>query len=560
MKCTPQTSLCVPSSIAAKAWTWRHWLLLACAVGFGRAIFGWFDYGALQQDIDGYAPLAVNLAESGTFGFRDQDGFVKPTAFRPPLYPWLLSWIVQSGSLKLGGVFVLHWTISVWTSMLAASVAYRMRIPHPLLVGLLVAADPLLLRAGSLVMTELLATFLGLLAWWIWLVLCPCGDHPVLCPCGDHPCPCSDHPTGKGQVLCPYHTETVKPVNSGELQIAGALRRAGNQVSLRMAAVCSLGLVMGVSVLCRPTAAAWCVLMVGGMLLWGRRCWKQRFLDVAVVSLGVVSLVIPWSLRNLEILGKPVWGTTHGGYTLLLANNPLLYQHFRQHGPDRNWNADPFHLAWAARGKGSPQRLLQPDYWLDYIPVAKVTPDAAVSPLAANVKTDAAVSRSATDTAVSPSAVSPSASAQASVPVVHGLGELNDDRLAYAVAFQTIRQDPAQFLLGCLYRLGWLWSCWPSSSGSGGVGFTQQAAIGGWYVVIYILAAMGLYLAWKRGAWPVQVWLPGLSLLIALSVVHCFYWSNMRMRCPAMPCIYILVVLAIERFDFGRMLSFKSRS
>ena len=33
----------------------------------------------------------------------------------------------------------------------------------------------------------------------------------------------------------------------------------------------------------------------------------------------------PWAWRNARIFGEPVWSTTHGGYTLALANNPVYY-------------------------------------------------------------------------------------------------------------------------------------------------------------------------------------------------------------------------------------------
>jgi len=34
----------------------------------------------------------------------------------------------------------------------------------------------------------------------------------------------------------------------------------------------------------------------------------------------------PSMIRNLALFGEPVWTTTHGGYTLALANNPVYYR------------------------------------------------------------------------------------------------------------------------------------------------------------------------------------------------------------------------------------------
>ena len=55
-----------------------------------------FAGDSLQQDPDSYRVLAETWAETGTFGFVDE-GTEKPraTAFRPPLYPWLLGWFVE---------------------------------------------------------------------------------------------------------------------------------------------------------------------------------------------------------------------------------------------------------------------------------------------------------------------------------------------------------------------------------------------------------------------------------------------------------------------------------
>ena len=49
-------------------------------------------------------------------------------------------------------------------------------------------------------------------------------------------------------------------------------------------------------------------------------------------SIGCVVLIIlsPWVYRNYQLFDKPVFATTHGGYTLLLGNNPLYYQQLDQ--------------------------------------------------------------------------------------------------------------------------------------------------------------------------------------------------------------------------------------
>src|SRR5690606_10255281 len=102
------------------------------------------------------------------------------------------------------------------------------------------------------------------------------------------------------------------------------------------------------------------------------------------------------------------WATTHGGYTLLLANNPLLYQHFKERGPARNWDAEPFHARWALRlDPGIKHRPATPEFW--------------TTPL------------------------------QPSGQPTRHIAELADDRIAYSAAGQTIARQPLMFGLSCLY-------------------------------------------------------------------------------------------------------------
>ena len=62
-------------------------------------------------------------------------------------------------------------------------------------------------------------------------------------------------------------------------------------------------------VLVRPGVTSGCACMRGGLL-----------------ALTIVLVLSPWMIRNLLVFGEPVWTTTHGGYTLALANNPVYYR------------------------------------------------------------------------------------------------------------------------------------------------------------------------------------------------------------------------------------------
>ena len=57
----------------------------------------------------------------------------------------------------------------------------------------------------------------------------------------------------------------------------------------------------------------------------------------------------PWAIRNQLQFGRPIVTTTHGGYTLLLANNPEFYQWLRSGPWGSVWRADQFNADWNRR-------------------------------------------------------------------------------------------------------------------------------------------------------------------------------------------------------------------
>jgi hypothetical protein len=462
--------------------TTRSWFkqlaLLLCLVAVIRASTGWLGWHLLKEDTDSYACLAVSLSEHGVYGFASEGKSISPTAFRPPLYPGLLSWLVSESELSARGVYLLHLAMSLGVAVFSFSIASRLNLKWPLLAGLLVTVDPLLTRASQQVMTELLATLLALAAWWLWLVV-----WPVI---------------GYGQC---HSTK----------------RSTSQWLSLYV-----LGIVFGLSILARPTAAPWVAMCVPFMLWFGCVCWKRRIVDALVVTTGVAVCVLPWTIRNMAEFGKPIWATTHGGYTLLLANNPSLYEHLKRNGPDREWNAEHFHSAWASRGKVAREEMFKEEFWMqsDSNPTLEESADSGIDENS-----------------------------------VHSLGELADDALAYKLATQSIRNNPSMFVLSCFYRFGWLWAWWPS-----GVGLVTRLVIGSWYCTMTVFAVKGLFrlvAKWRSDSYQRTVdfternygslghWLPGIALLVAVSAIHCFFWSNMRMRAPLMPCVYLLALITI---------------
>ncbi len=91
---------------------------------------------------------------------------------------------------------------------------------------------------------------------------------------------------------------------------------------------------------------------------------RQRRIQVtaaATVALTLTLFVGSWTWRNQRQLGKPIWATTHGGYTLLLGNNPSYYQYLNSDAPiGQAWDARSFLERWDHRLESDP-RL--PEFW-----------------------------------------------------------------------------------------------------------------------------------------------------------------------------------------------------
>lgn len=455
-------------------------ILRACVLGalcfvLRIAAIG-IDLPALEADPDAYRGLAESWASTGTFGRVSEAGNVVATAYRPPLYPWLLSWLAwfnESGpdeplpGLRVPpiGVALLHGVLGAWTCVLTWSVGQRLGLTarQSGLAALLVLVDPILVRQSMLVMTETTATWIGLLVWWWALRNMPAGL-------------------------------------PAELRVGAGVTGAG---AMGLRSACSgavLGGLLGMAVLCRPTALAWIVLWGGAVLagrLWqdrrhgwtGMVCHRGGWAS-AGAAMALVMVLGGWTIRNRLELGVGIVTTTHGGYTLYLANNPELYDHW-QRSYAREWNEEAFHARWKR-------------------------------------EQSAATSHS----------------------------EVELDRLANAKAMACIGANPLQFLTGCVVRQGWFWALWPSERQAG---WWVRSSLTVWYFCVYALALGGAMAvvrqalaarsdaSTERFCSPISRvvwrWLPGWTLLLSLVLVHSVYWSNMRMRAPLVPLLSVLAAV-----------------
>ena len=438
----------------------------------------------LRQDPDAYRNIASNLVWHGVYGMgHDIDKPPQPTAYRPPLYPLVLAkFASDDGGVVLWRVAVLHVVLGLATVALVWVVAGQMLECGPLAprvdghsrsecttflfaAGLMVACDPLLLNQSTLVMTETLAAFLT--------------------------------------VLCLYALNRFaadrRPWNAG---------LAGGAIAL--------------AILCRPTYLPWLALVGLAMLLMrtspkskvqspksgaepGRLSnWLWRGLNVATLGLIAAVVVSPWAIRNYRVFGKPIVSTTHGGYTLHLANNRSFYDYLRKDESGEPWDSKEF------------------DGSVEFDPLSEVT--------LAKANREGAFRWATSEN-------------------YRVLEELETDAVRYeraltAIEFTT-QDEPLLFVYSCLYRLRQLWSPLPHrlTADEALARTAMRYAVAAWYVAVYLLAAVGI---WKlRGRLLAPPWLWGVLLCLVFTGIHTFYWTNLRMRAPLMPFVALVAAYGL---------------
>ena len=255
---------------------WRIGLLLLAVAIRGGVLWGGAD--RLRADPDSYRQLAVAVQNHGVFGYPErpadssEGAIIRPTAYRPPLYPLALAVVGWGNHVSPYSVAVLHLLLGVATVDLVYVLGRRWASETVgLLAAVLVAGDPILLNQSVVVMTETLAAFLATVG------------------------------------LC-------------------FLGRLGRDDSYRGGDSLSAGLAGGtlaLAALCRPTFLLWLAAVWITLLGWS---WRRRLLEPGWFLVLPLVVLLPWTLRNQVCLGRPVVTTTHGGYTLWLGNNEDYYQ------------------------------------------------------------------------------------------------------------------------------------------------------------------------------------------------------------------------------------------
>ena len=373
------------------------------------------------DDPDAYRAVALNMVEHGCFGYGEV-----PIATRPLLYPLVVAGCRVVDPALWYSLALVHVVLGVVTVVLTYQLAIHWGVGRwSWLAGALVAIDPLLLLHTALVMTETLATFLAVASLFAVTR-------------------CSEHPTARRAALA--------------------------------------GTLMALAVLCRPTFLVWIVPVIVLMPFAANR-WRVRAGVFAASALAAAIVLSPWTIRNAVHFGKATPATNHGGFTLLLANNPSFYEYLRSGQFGEVWDADQFNEDWIAR---SHELAPGDEVAADHLAYADAL----------------AVIRSQPST------------------------------FAYACLVRVSR------IWGLVPHR--------TSPNEGVLRRTARWAIGAFYMAEFLLAVVGL-VALARSRVPrdllLRGWLWGLLLAASFTAIHTFYWTNIRMRAPLIPVVCVAAAL-----------------
>ncbi len=361
------------------------------------------------EDPDNYLPLARSLARGDGLAWKG-----RPTAYRPPLYPLVLAPIVRLADPNpVPVIAALHLALgaaTIWQTTLAAR-RWGLTDRRALIAGLIAACDPVLAWQSRFIMTETLSAFL-----------------------------------------------VVSAVASFARQGPRGLVEGG--------------IFLGLSALCRPSLLPGAGVAVAGIMASSPGSVRDRAARGLVVMALLVAVLVPWAIRNRLALGEAVWTTTHGGYTLALANNPTYYRDVLDAEGDGVWS-------------GAEQ-------WNWWDSVNRTT---------------------------------------------NGMTEPEADRFLRDSALRLAKERPAAFARACLDRAARFWSLAPATAVYPARVRVLTAL---WTVLLWAALLLGLLCpgtwSWPRVAAP--------AAILGLTIVHFFFWTDLRMRAPIVPAIALVAATA----------------
>ena len=412
--------------------------MMACltiALGLRLAVIA-IRSDELILDRDAYLGIATGVAEGRGYS---SPGSSVATAFRPPLYPICLAAGLTCfpPSVVVGGINIIASLLTVWfTARLGCGLNFG---PTRFLAALIVAIDPLLAWYTCQPMTESICTFLA--TFWLWSAI------------------------------------SISPGNHHENSIWRILN----------------GITFGMLVLCRPTF--W-LIAAFYVLFWFHSLRRRKvdkhqsgsapLLSGWVWSLtGTLCVVAPWLIRNWIVFGVPILTTTHGGYTLILGNNPVFYQEVVEQRWGTVWQHDSL-LNWQTELESKMEKDLG-----------------------------------------------------------HQASEVQRDQWYSKQAKQYMLATPRLFAAAVIHRVRSLWNIVPQGDVANQTGGWAMSAVG-WYYSLILTAGLIGFITISCGSDRHQ-WLPLFVLIASVQLAHLFYWTNTRMRAPLTPAIALFAIVAIPR-------------
>ena len=259
------------------------------------------------------------------------------------------------------------------------------------------------------------------------------------------------------------------------------------------------GLLFGIGSLVRPILLVCCGMLVLWRLFSRWTSGTANYKNVTRTMIPLLAALIalsPWITRNALQFKKFIPATTHGGYTLALGNNPDFYRDVIDGEMQFPWPG-PELDAWQ-------QRMI---------------------------------------------------SESAAQGVTPG-DEPQQDAWYYQQAVSAMKKQPLSCIKACLLRLNRFCAITPGVAD--GLPKAVAIAIGLWYGLIWFgVIAAAVQAARNWWGVPRSVARPNLRLqtsladlwLVVLSfmLLHCFYWTDTRMRAPVMPMVCVIAAVGCQK-------------
>jgi len=269
------------------------------------------------------------------------------------------------------------------------------------------------------------------------------------------------------------------------------------------------GLLLGLLALCRPTFLPFIGLQIFALLMYAVLArffsrspspssgdFRPLFRVTVLQLLCIVLCLLPWFIRNGLVVGKWTPATTHGGYTILLGNNETFYREVLHAPWGTSWSGESL-LPW--------QRRIE-DQMHAEDPTLNTEPER--------------------------------------------------DAWFYRLALRTIQSHPGDFLYSCLWRFGRLWDLLPQSPLRDSIPVPLRWVMVLWFSLLWFGMLVGIVRILRQGVRE-QILLP--LMILNVSVVHLFYWTDLRMRAPLIPLVAVLAALGWQRLFGDRANSARSR-